>query len=149
LPRKAYLWHDPGGQSRALQILLPPKTRVGLAEQATRQAIVRWVERLCREGRRLVTSVDLHGPFVCPFLERYGDDLYLAKARFVADKPREVPEDFVLASRQLHSDLGVKPRPSEPLPADAIPTLQYIGGHVDEIYDQVRARSKEPLEGAM
>lgn len=143
MPGKAHLWPDRGGQSRALQILLPPKTSVGLAEQGTRKAIVKWIENLARQGMRLVTEVELHGPFLCPFLERYGDDLWLAEARFARHRPREVSEDLILGSWQLHEELKVEPKPYDALPADAIPTLRYISGHADEIYDQVRATPKE------
>jgi hypothetical protein len=139
----AHLWPEQGGQSRALEIVLPPKTSPGLAEQATRQAITKWVENLGRRGMKLATDVELYGPFLCPFIERYGDDLYLAKARFTRDKPREVHEDVVLASSDLRRELKVEPKPYEALPADAFHTLRYVGEHADDIYDQLRALPKD------
>lgn len=135
-PRHAEIWSD--GDERVLRIILPPKTRPELAEQAIRKTVPAWLDRLAQRLDLFPTSeVEVLGPFFCPFLEddAFGRDLYLARARFRSLRPRLVPEDTVIAQRELAQEVGAeRPARQRALPEDFERQLTFVKEHADQVY---------------
>lgn len=146
-PKWAEVWSKRA--ERAVQIILPRGTRRELAESAVRGAVLRWLEALDRRGLRLVSGVKVIGPYSCFELERFGDDMYIAKAAFDSDRPRLVREDVVVASRRQAEALGIdyetwRNAQSRALPDDVTDQLTYVTENEDQVYDDLRdAKKKE------
>lgn len=148
-PKHAEVWAY--NQERALQVVLPPATRLELAERAVREAVGKWLQRLDRENLRLITDIEIEGPFFCPFLENYGCDLWLARARFQATRPRLVREDVLVGQRRLAEDLGIRYQeyrtaPELALPEDMHEQLRFVSENRDQVYRDLRELEKKKGE---
>jgi hypothetical protein len=157
-PSYAEIWS--ANQPRTCQVLLPPKTRPELAERAVQKAVQGWVEALdTKYHLELVSDVEITGPHLYPFLDHFGDDLYLATGRFRSRRPRLVPEDLVVAHWELADELAdieyvdaegttrnmgaVRCDPAPPsLPDDAEQQLAFVAENADRVYDDLREQER-------
>lgn len=140
-PRWAEIWSV--SQERVCQVILPPGTRLPTARRAVDTAVRRWLDALLeRQHLELISDIEIEGPFLCPWADRFGDDLWLARGKFRSLRPRLVPEDVVVASRRLAEDAGVPyeqyRREVPPLPEDWRRQLTWIGEHADAVYGDLK-----------
>ena len=150
-PKYAELWAT--NQQRVVKVCLPPKTRPEMAERACRKAVLTWLEGLDGQGLKLVSPrIAQIGPRPCPFLENFGDDMYLFVGRFRATKPRLVAEDVVVANRRLAEEAGVdyedwRSRPEKALPSDFMSQLDFVEENQGKVYQDLRELERMKGEG--
>ena len=141
-PKHAEIWSV--NAERITQIIVPPKPRPETAEKAIKAGVIRWIEGLdSKLHLQIMGEVTVVGPFLCPFMENYGEDMYLARARFRSTKPRLVPEDVVVANRRLSEEAGYtyeefRGAEEGALPADWLSQLQFVGENPDRVYGDLR-----------
>lgn len=161
-PQFAEIWSV--NQPRTLQIVLPPQTRLELAQRAVAEQVQAWTEALdVKQHLVLVSDVEISGPHLYPFLDHYGDDLWLATAKFRSTRPRQVKEDLVMATQELEDELAdievtgadgqtqhlgaVKTNPSPAsLPDDYREQLQHVEDNADRVYDELREQERQAGE---
>jgi len=155
-PKHAEVWAY--NQERVLQVILPPATKAEVAERAVQKAVGNWLETLGKQHLVLNTDVDIEGPYFCPFLENngeqvYGKDLWLAKAKFRALKPRKVKEDLLVANRRLSEEVGMKysefrNAPERAMPDDAQEQLAFVKENADAVYRDLRDLKEKEQDDA-
>lgn len=132
---------------RACQFIFPPNTREWTARERLHVEVPRWIERLAKyENLELTTDIDIIGPLKCPWLENYGDDLYLARGVFKSTRMREVDEDLIWASQEIAKELEIE-APADnkvfrALPDDFMSQMEHVGNNLDAVYDDLRAAKK-------
>lgn len=153
-PKYAEIWSLES--ERLCEIILPKGTRLPLAERAIGKAVSKWIEQLDKKlNLALVSNVRVEGPYLCPFVDKFGEDLWLARARFTSRKPRLVREDVVVANRRLAEDVGIsyeEMRKDKPQPmADIRRQLNFVAANADRIYDDLRRieRMRGTKEGTL
>lgn len=125
---------------RACQFIFPPKTREDLARRHLETEVPRWVDRIeKKEFLVLDTDIDIRGPYFCPWVETYGDDMWIATGRFRSRRMREVDEDFLWASQELATNLGVKaPKRFNALPRDFDQQMDFVKNHPQKVWDDMK-----------
>lgn len=148
-------------QPRTAQIILPRGTRTELARRAVEAAVRKWLDALdVKQHLELLTDIDIEGPTPCPFIEQFGEDMWLATGLFRSRKPRLVHEDVVVAGRELAGDAkqveglpdGVRAMTAPPsMPDDAKEQLTFVAENEDTVYDDLmeleamkRDQAKQP-----
>lgn len=155
-PQHAEIWT--AGQPRTCQIVLPPGTRLELAQRAVQESARKWVEALeAKQHLELVSDLEISGPHFYPFLDHYGDDLWLATGKFRSRRPRLVREDLVVAAWELADEvagmeyvdaagqqrsMGAVDQSAPTLPDDAAETLAFVRDNADDVYDELREQER-------
>lgn len=143
MPGNGFIYTTMG--ERAAQFLFPPKTREELARRALETLAPRWVVNVeKRDNLELKTDLTIRGPLMCPFIEHFGEDMWIVSGFFSSRKMREVDEDFLWNSREIAHEQGVTQYPgqSRALPEDFDQQMQWIKDNPDKVYDDVRQSFK-------
>ena len=93
---------------RAVEIILPPGTSQGNADKAIRETVDKWLGTLRdKVYLKLLTEVHIKGPYKCPWIEAFGDDMYVATGMFRSEKPTRVPRALIVGNRRLAEKVGM------------------------------------------
>ena|GEM_PF-5871786 len=112
------IYSPPDGDLHQGWLHVPQGTSGAVAQRVIKQKIMDWLQWREHKGYKLLTKLNIGGPF--PPLEpaKVGYDLYVIQGRFRLEKPYEISLDTAIANRDRQLEYGITPQEHQELESD-------------------------------